>query len=167
MKKGASKRTVTEEKLLEQKKVYQHHLRSLQKSLRNQMLSQQQQRTEAIAELGFHAAKILKRRKCLGADEDLSKAPIGPQFFPEHRPRPPNMNHRKDFLALAQSSFPTVFPSNPLAFPVHICHAPVDSWFRGTYCPDSTSIPKKKEGRLETSFDTRKKKSFTVESLLS
>ena len=69
---------VSEETLLEQKRSYQRHLRALQKTMRNEQLTQQQRNSERIAANGLYAARILKRRKCLGANSvELESAPVG------------------------------------------------------------------------------------------
>ncbi|RWS07848.1 uncharacterized protein B4U79_13822 [Dinothrombium tinctorium] len=78
----AATNLISEEELLEQKRIYQRHLRSLQKKMRNEFIRRQQRNSEIVLENGYYVARILRRRKCFGSEPELEKAPVLPNPQP-------------------------------------------------------------------------------------
>lgn len=79
---NSSNLDVIEHTLLEQKRNYQKHLRSLQKIIRNESLQKQQQQRSLRFACNDYVARILKRRKSYGISEDeIYKVPIKPNML--------------------------------------------------------------------------------------
>ncbi|KAI1302342.1 Doublesex- and mab-3-related transcription factor 2 [Halotydeus destructor] len=121
--------SVSEKELLEQKREYQRHLRTLQKTMRNELIAQQQLNSDIIATNGHYAARIMKKRMLLG-NPGLERAPIGP---PSCLPPMTSASLRKSSLV---PSTPEMVLVNNM-FSGKSCHCSARTVPNGVKCPCS------------------------------
>lgn len=180
---GSSNLSSIEEALLEQKRSYQRHLRSLQKSLRNELLQEQQKNSATqTTPSSLYAQRLMKRRKkCSGADPDLEieKAPIRTSLsslslmLQQQQKQKQNNAPAPPEAATSDTSSPGI-PYYPLCRfalqPTLFYSSLIPFYYPASYLPPNILCglaPKNYEQSAQMPPKAAKKCSFTVEALLS